>query len=497
MLGWGNLVVFDVTTGKERLRVPASGNAVAWSPDGQRLAFGAEWTTGAGQTVEVWKLAGEPPVVRFSEVPPPLEALAWSPDGTRLAGAGKEKAIHLWDVATGQERGQLQGRGNILAAAWSPDGRLATTSTDGSVSIWDVSRTEEVLTLRGHTGPVYAAAWNPDGRRLATACEDETVRVWDTTEQPEARTLRSDSLTGLVALSWSTDGGQLFAANHDLGCVRAWGVDTGRVTHNSNGTPPDPVSPGAAFWGTGYVAWAPGGERLAIGTSKGNVWVRDLAGTWTPRTLTGHTGSVDAVAFSPDGLRLASGGEEGNVIIWDVESGEKQVDLHSGPQRIGSLAWSVDGKKLAAAINGTRLQVWDAATGRVLLSTPEEMNHDYKVVAWSPDGTRLAAASWAGFPESDGLVTVWDVGAGRQLAQMRGHTKTVKALAWTRDSRRVVSGSKDQTIKVWDVETGEEVLTLRGHTNDVNALAFSPDGTRLASAGDDRIVRIWEAIPEE
>ena len=60
-------------------------------------------------------------------------------------------------------------RAGSVSVSWSPDGtRLATGSGDGTAKVWEAAGGRELLTLKGHTGTVYAVSWSPDGTRLAT-----------------------------------------------------------------------------------------------------------------------------------------------------------------------------------------------------------------------------------------------------------------------------------------------------------------------------------------
>jgi WD40 repeat protein len=87
----------------------------------------------------------------------------------------------VWDAKTTAEVLTLRGHtGRVYAASWSPDGsRLVTGSQDNTAKVWDAKTGAEVLTLRGHTAAVTAAVRSPDGSRLLTASDDDTAKVWD------------------------------------------------------------------------------------------------------------------------------------------------------------------------------------------------------------------------------------------------------------------------------------------------------------------------------
>ena len=108
--------------------------------------------------------------------------------------------------------------------------------------------------------------------------------------------------------------------------------------------------------------------------------------------------------------------------------------------------------------------------------------------AFSTDSRRVATCS------KDRTVRVWDI-ATQQCQVLRGHTDEVFTAAFHPDGKRLATGGRDRAIWIWDLETGQDVVRLQGHTSYVWSLAFSPDGASLVSGSGDGTVRLWDTEP--
>src|SRR3954469_20012450 len=84
---------------------------------------------------------------------------------------------------------------------------------------------------------------------------------------------------------------------------------------------------------------------------------------------------------------------------------------------------------------------------------------------------------------------------GRFVHTLTGHSANVVSVAFSPDGRRLATASYDRTTKLWDVQTGQDVFTLLGHTAGLACLAFSPDGNQIVTGGFDATARVWNAAP--
>jgi WD40 repeat protein len=293
----------------------------------------------------------------------PVWCVAFSPDGKLLAtGAGgtadNPGELILWDATSGKVRARSATEKSVRAVAFSPDGKtLATAEFDNAARLWD-SAAGKARAVLPHDDGVYAVAFSPDGTLLATACWDKRVRLWSVADQgPKVVRELAGHADEVYSVAFSPDGRWLASAAGD-GVVRLWDLPTGKEL----------------------------------------------------RSLKAHDGVVEYVAFSPDGKLLASAGWDKVVRLWDAQTGKEVALLRGHTQQALCVAFSPDGRVLASSSGrwGDRkyepgpgeVILWDLASGRMLATLKGHTDRVFGV-AFSPDGTRLATASW------DGTVKLW------------------------------------------------------------------------------------------
>jgi dipeptidyl aminopeptidase/acylaminoacyl peptidase len=172
-------------------RMPSDSSHVAFAPDGKILASGHRHGL-----IRVWDASTLREIGHFrATATDNFVHVAFSPDGRYLASWGV--LIRLWRKNAKSEWKQFRFFGEqpdlrVAALAISPDGRMIASSSswdklgDDKVHIWEVATGLERCQLDGHKYAIHALAFSPDGLRLASGSQDGTALIWDVRRLPQA-----------------------------------------------------------------------------------------------------------------------------------------------------------------------------------------------------------------------------------------------------------------------------------------------------------------------
>lgn len=324
--------------------------AIAWSPDGQSLAF----CSAAGE-VGLYTVTAQTVQYLQSATGRSVDCLAISPDGQFLAVGGQDGAVKIWHMHAAQADPIItleNGSAWVDRLQWHPTMNQLAFGLGRYVQIWDAESDDIVTTLNFASSSVLGMDWHPSGQWIAL-CGHRGAQVWNATDwddDPQVLEIPSAS----VAIAWSTDG--LYLADGNLDSTLTV-VEWSRPQHPwvMQGFPGK----------VRQLAWSQqltqtGAPLLATSSSESIViWERSIDESvgWANQVLDAHEGIIQAIAFQPQSLLLASAAEDGCVCLWQ-ESQELVQVLEGSPHGLSCLAWHPRGSLLAAGGQAGEIRVW-------------------------------------------------------------------------------------------------------------------------------------------
>ncbi|KAL4481664.1 hypothetical protein ABPG74_007753 [Tetrahymena malaccensis] len=492
--------------------------SVAFSSNGKYLATGSE-----DQTCKVWNMQKAYQLITTLEGHAwQITSVAFSRNSKYLVTGSEDNTCKVWNAESGFQLMNTIGEDSdkIFSITFSRDGRyLATGSQDATCKIWNVEQGFQLInTIKGHSKTITSVAFSADGKLLATGSEDISCKIWNVEKGFEAVNMVQGHDLQVISVAFSSDSKQLATASADR-TFKIWNTEKGFEIVNTVKAHNKCIT---------FIAFSADGKYLATCSEDNTCKI------WNPKkgfelvsTIEGHKRTITSLAFSPDSKHLVTGALDDTCKIWNSEKGfELAKTIEGKTKKTNFLAFSADGKYLAAGSLDNACRILNVQKG-FELENKIQMSY-MTAVKFSPDGKYLAIGSYAcsifnvqkGFEkmgkievdtitmafsaDSKYLVTgsvdnnwqIWKAEKGFELLNtIQGYSGIgfLKTLAFSLDGKYLATGFVDQTCKIWNVNKGFQLIDkLFGNSNQISSIAFSADGKYFATKQKDNTSKIWD-----
>jgi WD40 repeat protein len=488
----GLLIAWDTATGQERWRQKQNDlnlwaasygtRAIAFAPDGQLFYTPMPQSRQPGKPLATGVLAWDARTGEMRPIP--------------LGGGLPPALAGLIGMQTGPYRSiDVAPNGGRLAVG--NESGLTVCSDGGDVVYKVPNAPKQPIEIGGNNrdrllfgGDYSYARFSPDGKQLAVVLSEapEEIRLSNADDGKEVRRITLEDR--LVRMDFAPDGASIVATERDSS-VRRYDVTTGEQlwSHTVKLTNPNENY-------TSAIAVAPDGKTVVVGATDDCLHILDAATGDEQAVLAGAGWYPWAVAFARDSNLLYSSGWGGVIRRWDLAKRE-QLPLPAGVRATGVVGMSPDGRRLAYEDDSGAVRLVDAADGRELrqFRVPQAQ---YSQLVFSPNSQQLAGGGTLG---DQVHVAVWDLASGNVVHRWEwplgaDPKSDIEALAFTPDGQRLAAASFRQDMAyLWDLDASKKLAEMR-HP-EIYGLSFSPDGKTLATVGWDSRLKLWSAANGE
>ena len=366
-------------------------------------------------------------------------------------------------------------RGMPLVLGGDPKGKTFLYTNGNSVIIRDINDPTISDIYTEHSVQTTVAKYSPSGFYIASADQSGKVRIWDTTQKEHILKNEFQPFVGTIKdLAWSADNQRICVVGEGrerFGHVfmTETGTSVGEISGHSNFINSCDIRPKRPF-------------RIITGSEDNSVGIYEGPPFKFKTTLTDHTRFVQSVRFSPDGELFASGGFDGKMFLYKggdySKVGEFGSPAHGGG--IYAVAWSPDGTKILSASGDKTCKLWDASTMSII--SEFHLGNDImdQQVSCLWQGQHVLSVSLSGF------INYLDLNnPDKPLKVIKGHNKSITALAISPDKSTIFTASHDAAVMFWDVASGShDRIKGIGHSNQVQNMAVNSEYIYTCSLDD-------------
>lgn len=384
--------------------------------------------------------------------------------------------------------------GSIISKTFLPQFKNILTFETGKGQYWPALQN----VFRVSDGSTDVIGF-PDGKRfVVSSFHSTTISVWDAETCIILKELEHSSDAYVQSVAVSQDCKYVVSANWDGICV--WNLESMTVEVRVELVPGRDRDRDKERWD---VTISLDGTRIALVRQRTNdlgswrseisVWDARTGGAVVAPIIKAYNGMISSIAFSSNNSKVyaATWSQDEHVHaiqIWDVETGRSELLKLEGQEKPSHvLAFSPDGDRLAFCSVGNQIDICDIKEHTQLGPFGDHGFLSIRCLAFSKDGQRILSGTHMG------VIYVWNAWTGCLMAGPFEGTPRHGSLAFFGENR-IISSLQDGTVRIWNTASGVYSEPFEGHTFSISSVEFSPNGDQIVSCAyyKDRTIRMWD-----
>ncbi len=407
-----------------------------------------------------------------------VESVAFSSDNSKIASSSRDRTVKIWDASTGQCILTLNSpnQGVVKNLVFNLDGNKLFGYSNKQILIWDLETGNYRILIESQSRICSLISSQAD--ILTFGCEDGVVYIWDLNNY---EFINQFSTSSDVVLSVRvTDDNQIIACGIKDKIVKIWNLD------NS-----ESIQIQSQSYNISLIDINRNGQYIATGSGEKIIKVWDIDTGLYLQSLSGHLSEINAITFSNTNQILATASVDRTVKIWDITTGKCLKTLQGRADFVHSVILSSDNQIIVSGSQHS-IKFWNIDSHKCV-STLFQTKDWISSVIVSSDEKTIACAN---IGNDNNVIRIWQVESLNKSHQipskiLTGHDDNIWAIAFNPDGTKIVSGSSDRTVKIWNSQTGQCLKTFFGHNRPILSVAFSPDGNTIASCGGHSTIKLW------
>jgi len=367
---------------------------------------------------------------------------------------------------------------SVTSVAYSPSGKfLASTSSDGSIHLWDAKTGEKIYDVVHNRWDVEGVEVRFSERlQYLISASKNSIRIWTLASGEPVEQFRTTASIAQLAVSATAD---VLIARDEAQNIYIWNLAD--LT--------DASPKGEQLRGSN-MALVGGGRLLVLTNANSDVITVVDATTGVKRFSVRNGANIVHLGVDPSGERVATSGADGSVRVWDLLHQKLVVAPLFRNSDIRQLEFDRSGRQIAISADSA-VSVLDIRTGeqKVTINPTGGLGNvmnTREVIFTNDENTLLTTRTESGFAQ------LWDTETGRERCRF-AHNE-LNTAASNPNAHQLATGGSDKVVIVWSTLCGAEDASFSSE-RDVNDAVFLPDGS-VATTSRAGLIRTWPTDEE-